>query len=126
MLFKIGVLTNFEIFTGKHLCWRKETPTQVFSCEYCEISKNSSFLTKHLRWLLLYFRDYCTRKHSQKKRKETAPMSFLITIWNLQFKQITFYGDHILWRSQYSHVFLILLSCFSCWEFEKTLVTCNV
>ena len=61
MFFKIGVLKNFAIFTGKHLCWglffnrvpfrkglqafnfiKKETPTQLFSCEYCEILKNTS------------------------------------------------------------------------------------
>ena len=30
----------------------KETPTQVFSCEYCDIFKNS-FLIEHLLWLLL-------------------------------------------------------------------------
>ena len=30
----------------------KETLAQVFSCEFCEISKNTFFL-QHLRWLLL-------------------------------------------------------------------------
>ena len=35
-------------------------------------------------------------------------------------------ADHILRRPQYSHVFFILLSSFSCGKFEKTLVTCNV
>ena len=53
-----GVLRNFAKFTGKHLCKslffnkvaglicnfiKKETPTQVFSCEFCEISKNTFF-----------------------------------------------------------------------------------
>ena len=53
---KTAVLKNFSIFTGKHLCWRifltksqafssailwKETPTQVFSNDHCEIFKNS-------------------------------------------------------------------------------------
>ena len=67
MFFKIGVLKNFSIFTGKHLCWSlllnkwqtfksaallKETPTQLFSCEYCEIFKNTFFI-EQLRWLLL-------------------------------------------------------------------------
>ena len=36
--FKIGVLKNFTLITGKHLCWSlfliKLTPEQVFSCEY--------------------------------------------------------------------------------------------
>ena len=31
---------------------KKETPAQVFSCEFFEISKNT-FFTEHLRWLLL-------------------------------------------------------------------------
>ena len=47
---------NFAIFTGKHLCWSlllrsegyKETPTQLFSCEYCEIFKDIFFI-EHLR-----------------------------------------------------------------------------
>ena len=53
-----GVLRNFAKFTGKHLCQslfinkvaggacnfiKKETLTQVFSCEFCEISKNTLF-----------------------------------------------------------------------------------
>ena len=52
-------LKNFPIFTGKHLCQslffnkvagaasnfiKKETLTQVFSCEFCKIFKNSLFL----------------------------------------------------------------------------------
>ena len=35
-------------------------------------------------------------------------------------------ADHNSRRSQYSHVFFILFSCFSCGKFEKTLFTCNV
>ena len=34
---------------------RKETPTQVFSCEFCEIFRNIFFM-EHLRWLLLNLR----------------------------------------------------------------------
>ena len=47
MFFKIGVLKD------KHLCWslfliklqffKKETPTQVISCKYCKIFRNSFF-----------------------------------------------------------------------------------
>ena len=54
---KKGVLRNFAKLTGKHL-WQslffnkvaglwQETLTQVFSCEFCEISKNT-FFTEHL------------------------------------------------------------------------------
>ena len=58
-----GVLRNFAKFIGKHLCQslffnkvadlepcnfiKKETLAQVFSCAYCEISKNT-FLSKHV------------------------------------------------------------------------------
>ena len=60
-------LENSQKFTGKHLCQslffikfqaetcsfiKKRTLAQVFSCEFCEISKNS-FFTEYLRWLLL-------------------------------------------------------------------------
>ena len=43
----IGVLKSFAKFTGKHLCWRllfkKESSTQVFPCEFCEIFRNTFF-----------------------------------------------------------------------------------
>ena len=57
-----GVTKNFAKFTGKLLCrslffnivaglvlqlYEKETPTQVFSCEFCKFFKNT-FLTEHL------------------------------------------------------------------------------
>ena len=69
-----AVLKNFAIFTGKYLCWSffliklqdsrpitllKETPTQVFSCEYYNIFKNTYF-EKHLptaasvNWKIFY------------------------------------------------------------------------
>ena len=56
---KKGVLRNFTKFTGKHLCRtlffkpkacnfiKKETPAQMFSCEFCEIFRNT-FFTEHL------------------------------------------------------------------------------
>ena len=59
MFFKIGVLTNFANFTGKHLYWilfliKKETPTQVLSCEVSEIF-NTFFQNIFLQSLLLVF-----------------------------------------------------------------------
>ena len=57
------VLRNVTNFTGKHLCKslffnkvsgltcnfiKKETQAQVFSCESCEISKNTFFHRTHL------------------------------------------------------------------------------
>ena len=52
VLLKKGVLKNFAKFTGKSLC-RKiflnkvAGSPQVFSCEFCEIFKNSYFV-EHL------------------------------------------------------------------------------
>ena len=63
IFFKIGFLKNFTIFPAKQLCRSyfliklqasrsaillKETPTQVFSCEYCEIFMNTYF-EEHLQ-----------------------------------------------------------------------------
>ena len=60
MFYKRGVLRNFTKFTGKHLRQRlfliklqKESLAQVFSCEFCEIFKNTFFYRTHLRWLVL-------------------------------------------------------------------------
>ena len=54
MFFKIGVLKNFAIFTGKSLCWSlflikllKRNTNTGFSCEKCKIFKNT-FFTEHL------------------------------------------------------------------------------
>ena len=69
-----GVLTNFTKFAGKHLCQslffnrvaghepatlvKKETLELVFSCELCEISKNTFFyrtprVAAFVIWMLL-------------------------------------------------------------------------
>ena len=54
MFYEIGVFKNFAKFTGKHLRWSfcnlysKQTPTQVFPCEFCEVFQNT-FFTEHLR-----------------------------------------------------------------------------
>ena len=54
-----GVLRNFATFIGKHLCQspllhssvcsfiKKENRSQVFPCEFCEVSRNT-FFTEHL------------------------------------------------------------------------------
>ena len=55
---KLRVLKDFANFIGKHLCWslfliklqarRPKTPIQMFSCEICEILRNTYF-EEHLR-----------------------------------------------------------------------------
>ena len=53
LFYKKGVLRNFTKFTGKHLCQSLffNKVAQVFSREFCEISKNS-FFTEPRRLLL--------------------------------------------------------------------------
>ena len=50
MFFKIGVLRNFVTFTRKHLwlIYKKDIPTQVFSCKYYKTFKNT-YSKEHLR-----------------------------------------------------------------------------
>ena len=76
MYFGIKFIRNFAKLTGKHLCQSllfnkvaglrpatllKEALAQVFSCQFCEISKNT-FFTEHLwttasvfGWFSFYF-----------------------------------------------------------------------
>ena len=67
MFFKIGVLKNFAIFTGKHLCWslflikpHDSSPATLLKRDsYTGVPVNiakflrTSFFIEHLWWLLL-------------------------------------------------------------------------
>ena len=46
-----------------------ESPTQAFSCEICEIFKNT-FFTEHMRWLRL-----ALHKHPKVKRDNSSKIS---------------------------------------------------
>ena len=92
---KKGVFKNFAIFTGKHLSWSlfliklqglrpaillKRDSTQVFSCEYCEIFKNTYF-EEHLRRgkrLLLWV---------NVRDQDLRPLTFLLW-WNITRKYV--------------------------------------
>ena len=70
-----GVLKNFAIFTAKHLSqglffkFIKEPSAKVFSCEYCEIFKNT-YLEEQLRTTITVTNHYegwtCLRAVSGK------------------------------------------------------------
>ena len=51
VFYKTSDFEKFAKFLGKHLCqslfFNKETPAQMFSCEFGEIFKNTSFI-EHL------------------------------------------------------------------------------
>ena len=74
------VLRTLAKFTGKHLCqslflikiqasglqlYQKENLAQVFSCEFCQISKNT-FFTEHL----------LTMTASESRQKQLQRISF--------------------------------------------------
>ena len=80
---KKSVLRNFEKFTGKHLCHSiffnkvaglrpktllKKTLAQVFSCEFCGISKNI-FSKEHLRTTASAFNQFQAYFRVCKKRQ---------------------------------------------------------
>ena len=79
MLFKIGVLKNFPIFTGKHLCWslffnkvaglrprillKKRLQHSCFPLNFAKFLR-TPFYTEQPRWLLLEI-DICSRLSCQ-------------------------------------------------------------
>ena len=88
----------------------KETPTQVFSCEYCEIFKNS-FLIEHLLWLLLsdeYLIDcsrsfwnevssnYAGNKAILKKLYSKGKLHLNLTLWSY-LPNSSFYKTNDFW-----------------------------
>ena len=96
-----GVLRNFTTFTGKHLCqslffnkvaclWplacnfiEKETLAQIFSCECCEISKNT-FFTEHL-WTTV-----------SESRKESVKLTYLMQLF---YSYCSIFGYSFLYRN---------------------------
>ena len=101
--FKTGVLKNFAIFTGKHLCWSlflikflfnkvslQMTPTQVLSYEYCKIVRNS-FFTEHLRWLLLPLNSNKGKKKKVRKCYHLRVLTVNMEPWTLVTAKISFF-----------------------------------
>ena len=43
VFFKKSILENYAIAVNSLQLYQKETPTEVFSCEFCEIFKNTFF-----------------------------------------------------------------------------------
>ena len=90
-----GVLRNFAKFTGKRNLLKKRDSAQMFSREFCEISKN--IFTEHLWWLLL---DKCSW------------YTFWSLSWNLKIVKIDL--RNFLYRERllswfFFHAWLILL-----------------
>ena len=95
VFYKKDVLRNFAKFIGKHLCQglffnkvscnfiKKETLAQVFSCEFCEIPKNT-FFTEHLwttaslRWCQIWKPKVFDVWQNIKMKKCTQQLSLIL------------------------------------------------
>ena len=90
-------ISNIELFKN---FIKRETIAQVFSCEFCEISKNTFFLTEHLRATASTYvkhSSYCTWKCNQRKNKSFANIS----LSNAVFKDV----KELIFQSKWIHCF---------------------
>ena len=66
---KKGVLKNFAKFTGLACNFiKKETLTQVLSCEFCEISENT-FFTEHIQMTASFLHGECLLWNARKLKR---------------------------------------------------------
>ena len=89
MFCKKGVLKNFAIFTGKHLCWSLFADLQVcnfikkkLQCWCCEIFKNT-YSEEHLRTTASYFMK--KNRHSWRLNNSSKKILNQWISVNLQF-----------------------------------------
>ena len=74
---------------------KKETLTQVFSCEFCKISKNTLFI-EHFRWLLVYIvlsdthREKCFTQFRTRMASQLL-LTFFICLHNQSMHSIIMY-----------------------------------
>ena len=97
-LMKKGVLKNFTKFTGKHLCqntfYLKETLAEVFSCSFCELTKNNQKQSPEV-----FFEKRCSLKFHKIHRKTPVPESAcfktdVVFIRNVNMIFVCFYNFH--------------------------------
>ena len=87
-------------FSAEHLQWlllSKQTPTQVFTSEICNIFKNT-FFTEHLRWLLLNGNFSVVRLRNNKNQHDVLwfPYSFPRTSCEEKAPSFWFWCNSIL------------------------------
>ena len=73
MFFKIGVLKNLQFY-------QKETPTQVFSCEICDIFKETFFHGTSSAFLKQKSKNEKKNSHKYIHRKTPVIVSFLVLL----------------------------------------------
>ena len=122
---KEDIHNNFAKFTGKHLCRslcfkkslevcnviKKETLAQVFSCEFCEISKNT-FFTEHLRATASEcWHHMKTSQMICTENQLTAFHTFLVIVT-------------LVWNGSFEH--FLLARVVELWSFLLHLKTCTL
>ena len=96
--------------------FKKDTLTQVFSCEFCEISRKA-FFAEHLRWLLLYFSSFRGRVslrmpsgisdflfytlHKINKNRTKAERTVSISHYFLHIYQVSF-NFHLIFATSFT------------------------
>ena len=93
MFFKISILKNFPMFTGKHLYWSlfliKLQAFRFFPVNIAELLRTAFFI-EHLRWLLLQMS--CFTLHFQKDVAEYIAVlhCIIVSFWNVKLLSFAF------------------------------------
>ena len=93
---------------------KKETPPQVFFCEFCEISKNS-FSYRHLRWLLLFL-DWTKTLHYKITNIEyfvIIDVLFFLYNWECSIRfEVSKIRSHTFWEDLRIDILLSFITTF--------------
>ena len=81
MFFKIGVLKNFETFTGKHLCW----PLQAFFYRTPTVAASGFSRKQFFQLNLVFIADSCTGFFSELLYKQE--LNLRSSHWNSSVKK---------------------------------------
>ena len=112
----------------------KETPTQVFSCEYCKISK-SNFFVEHLQWLLLKYQVpnhyYVNETYTPTIRHRKV---IVLSLWSgknsiLKFRDHNFFARCAFFKAPLFGLPYLSISSgvfFMCHFCKVTLFKCNI
>ena len=116
MFFKISVLKNFAIFTGKHLRWSLFLiKLQAFRCSPVNTAKFSraAVFIEHLRWLLLQM--FCFILYFQKDVTEyiVAIHCIIVSFQNLKPISFAIIHFHSLCHSLSFVLPLVVILCHS-------------
>ena len=131
MFFKIGVIKNFAIFTGKHLCWslflikfqtwrqatllKRDSNTCVFLCTLRNFQEH--LFHKKIIWMTASGSADGLRNNCFENLQEIT----MITSWrkaNFVLGKLRIFSECIFFRVPMVEVYLFLEVC--CWPFSTS------